>query len=133
MSNYFQKVIYSYLIAYHTHLVSSETINFLSQYFCDYLNISNTEIMILCVVEKTVKLFHSYTRQLLFLGQRQREHRFKCSNHTDMSIRCTDEQMITMWSHTSKYWGMKQMSHCNLGINSRGVWIMFVIFNDLLN
>ncbi len=54
-----------------------------------------TEIMIPC---------GSFTWQLLSLGQRQREHRFKCSNHTGVIVRCTKSDHKVVIAHVKGLW-----------------------------
>ncbi len=52
------------------------------------------------------------TDKLLSLGQRQRERRFKCSNHTGVIVQW---MATTLIAHV-KGWEMKQTNYCHLGM-----------------
>ncbi len=99
LSNYFQKVIYSILIATSTHqcLYLNYTLN---------LNVCNTDMMILCGWKDCEAVSFIYMTAALYrsaaawtLGQTK-----------------SDENVVI--AHV-KGWGMKQTNHCNLKKESR--------------
>ncbi len=98
VSNYFQKMIYSILIATVHIRVYIWTINFL-QYFCD-LNVCNRNND--TVVEKTVKRFHSWQMTAALFMSAAARTQLKCSNHTDVYAAWTNQVITTLWSYTSK-------------------------------
>ncbi len=130
VSNYFQKEIYSILIATVHIRIDIWSINFY-QCFCN-LNVCNRNNDTVWL--KRLKRFHSYTWQLLSLGQQQHECMFKCLNHTDLCDRSLHGW--TKWSQhcdrTPQSWGMKQtitlvFESCSWSLTIYSINVMLVV------
>ncbi len=94
VSNYFQKAILLHFNRYRTHQSLYLNYKRLSQYFCD-LNVCNTEIMILCVWLKRLWGWKD-CEAVSFQTDDSCSLRFKCSNHTDVILRCRSK--VEEWS-----------------------------------